>query len=428
MSETKPSAEPEEPAEAAPQEPSEAAAISMHVIQKGGDDGTYLLRTASGRYVKMAPSAYHLVAYRNSGVSFEAIAEGISNRPGGPETKPEEVRRAYGTIVAKLRYIDEQDSLTRSGFWLRWPLISESIVNRLTPLFGVFFRQWPATALLGLMLIAGVVFPQLFVSLRFTGESLTLGYGLLLISLLFHELGHASACSYFGARPRAIGFGIYLVYPVFYSDVSAAWELRPRSRVIVDVAGLYFQGIVGALYVLLYVWTDWEPLLVAILMIAGSSVFSLNPIFKFDGYWMIADALNVHNLSQQPGRIARHVWARLRGKRPEALPWKLWVTSVLSVYSVLSFSIWGLFLWFILPFFAARIAAYPEQAYRFFSALLSGQSPPATEFAISTYMFLLAAFILGRMTYGYGRKLWDMGARGVQKVSAALAKQRELAA
>ena len=398
--------------------------LSLEMVQGLGADGNYMLRTASGRYLKMPPSAYHLLVNRSRGASFEDIAAAMNHKKGSSDVTPEKVRQAHRHVVAKLRKIEEQDSLTRSGFWLRLPLISEEVVNRLTPFFGVFFRKWAAVALLGLIVVAGLVFPRLFVSLQFDNQSLIWGYVLMLGSLILHELGHASACAYFGARPRAIGFGVYLIYPVFYSDVSSAWELERWQRVVVDLAGLFFQGAVGALYVLLYVWLDWEPLLAGILMIAGSGAFSLNPIFKFDGYWMIADALGVHNLSRQPTRVVGHYWARLRGARAEPLPWKPWVTRVLSVYSVLSFSVWGLFIWFVVPFFAARIWAYPGQVIDFLGSLRGGDSSHTMAFAVSTYMFLLAAVIIGRMLQGWLPGLWRLLTQSFKKVTT-LVKQPE---
>ena len=127
------------------------ARVSVHVVQERGEDGTYLLCTGSGRYLKMAPSAYHLLAHRNRGASFEAIAEAMSRRQGGDEVLPEEVEQAHASIMARLRKIEATDSLTRSGFWFRLPLITEAMVNRLAPLFAVFFRPGAAAALLGLI-------------------------------------------------------------------------------------------------------------------------------------------------------------------------------------------------------------------------------------------------------------------------------------
>ena len=42
----------------------------------------------------------------------------------------------------------------------------------------------------------------------------------MLASSFFHELGHASACKYFGVCHGGIGFGLYLNFPVLYTDVT----------------------------------------------------------------------------------------------------------------------------------------------------------------------------------------------------------------
>ena len=55
--------------------------------------------------------------------------------------------------------------------------------------------------------------------------------GLTVASTALHEIGHATACRYGGARPGAIGAGLYLVWPVFYSDVTESYRLaHTRNR------------------------------------------------------------------------------------------------------------------------------------------------------------------------------------------------------
>ena len=67
--------------------------------------------------------------------------------------------------------------------------------------------------------------------------------GLTLASLLFHEFGHASACRYGGARPGVIGFGLYLVWPSLYTDVTDAYRLGRAGRLRTDLGGVYFNAI-----------------------------------------------------------------------------------------------------------------------------------------------------------------------------------------
>src|SRR5262249_50230651 len=51
-----------------------------------------------------------------------------------------------------------------------------------------------------------------------------------LISAVFHEFGHASALRYGGGRARGIGFGLYLMYPAFYTDCTDSYRLSRWAR------------------------------------------------------------------------------------------------------------------------------------------------------------------------------------------------------
>lgn len=75
---------------------------------------------------------------------------------------------------------------------------------------------------------------------------------LLLLSSFVHEIGHASACRHFGVKHGGIGFGLYLTFPVFYTDVSEIWKLKRTERIVVNMAGVYFQLILLIPFFLIY--------------------------------------------------------------------------------------------------------------------------------------------------------------------------------
>ena len=60
------------------------------------------------------------------------------------------------------------------------------------------------------------------------------------VATMFHEIGHATACRYGGAKPGVMGVGLYVIWPVFYTDVTSAYRLgppwspphRPRRRLL----------------------------------------------------------------------------------------------------------------------------------------------------------------------------------------------------
>lgn len=82
-------------------------------------------------------------------------------------------------------------------------------------------------------------------------------------SAAFHELGHAAACRYSGARPGQMGAALYLVWPVFYTDVTESYSLSRRDRLRVDLGGLYFNAIFSVVTFGMWQLTREEGLLVA---------------------------------------------------------------------------------------------------------------------------------------------------------------------
>jgi hypothetical protein len=130
-----------------------------------------------------------------------------------------------------------------------------------------------------------------------------------LAASLFHEVGHCAAVAAFGARVRRVGFGIYWLSPAFFSDVSSAWTLGRWQRVVVDCGGIYFQLLTCGAYALLAVAINspgvQTALQISIMVNLLSVLCSLDPMMKYDGYWIISDALNIPNLRRRSEGVLR---------------------------------------------------------------------------------------------------------------------------
>jgi len=217
---------------------------------------------------------------------------------------------------------------------------------------------------------------------------------LALLSLFVHEFGHATACARFGARPHEIGFGIYLLYPAFYSDVSDAWFLTRWQRVVVDLGGIYFQAVAAAVFVGIYELTGWQPLRASLFLIVGSFVFTINPFFKFDGYWIISDALGVTNLRDQWRTLAAVGRDRLRSRQVRDLPWPKPIVGAVVLCSIFSCILWTRFVINIVPMLIASVHGYTVDAARI--ALMLRHSRQALTirvmagFALRTYVLACA--------------------------------------
>ncbi|MEM6816108.1 MAG: hypothetical protein AAF600_17255 [Bacteroidota bacterium] len=133
-------------------------------------------------------------------------------------------------------------------------------------------------------------------------------------SLFLHELGHASACRKFGADHGGIGFGFYIFTPVLYADVTDAWKLHRRKRIIIDLAGLYMQATLNSFMLCLYLWLGNPAFLQISFISLFGMLFNLNPLFRRDGYWALSDAMNITNLKSKSTKKIKEalsfIWRR----------------------------------------------------------------------------------------------------------------------
>ncbi|HEV8640114.1 MAG TPA: efflux RND transporter periplasmic adaptor subunit, partial [Methylomirabilota bacterium] len=109
-------------------------------------------------------------------------------------------------------------------------------------------------------------------------------------------------CKRFGGHVHEMGFLLIYFQLAFYCNVSDAWLFPEKSkRLWVTTAGPYFEMFLWALAVITWRVTEpgtW-PSAVALVVIATSAFklfINLNPLIKLDGYYLLSDALGMHNL------------------------------------------------------------------------------------------------------------------------------------
>jgi putative peptide zinc metalloprotease protein len=159
--------------------------------------------------------------------------------------------------------------------------------------------------------------------------------GLVMAGLVFHEFGHASACSYGGGRPGAIGVGLYVIWPVLYTDVSDTYRLTRRARVRTDLGGVYFNVLFGVALGALYLAVDYLPVLLAALAMNILIANQLLPFMRFDGYWVISDLTGVPDLFPRLGAALRRV-VRPRGRSIGLDDLKPYARRVVVVWAVIT--------------------------------------------------------------------------------------------
>jgi putative peptide zinc metalloprotease protein len=378
-------------------------------IDTAESDPSYLVSGQGGVQLKLSASAFALLRAVESGTSFDELAEDF-RKSGRPEILASDLEAAYHRMKTEITAIEEKHR-TRArlpvGFWGHLPLLGAALTSRLATRLQGAYHPATATMLLGFMVLGLTAVWTERIPLRLATSTLLPTYGLFFASLLLHELGHASACLRYGAKPSEIGFTFYLFYPAFYSDVSSAWQLRRWQRVIVDLGGAYFQLVVAALFGLAFLASRWQPFELAALMVVYGVTISLNPVFKFDGYWVLADSLGVTNLGAQPRRLLAHFADRLRNRPTRPLPWSPPLTRLLAAYCGVSLAVWALFTIRLFPTLLYLVHVYPAQVAQLAGDFRHGGSVVEDLFALvaSTILLLFVLLILWRLLSSLARGL-----------------------
>ena len=149
----------------------------------------------------------------------------------------------------------------------------------------------------------------------FTLQNLALTWVVFIFVKTAHEFGHGLTCKHFGGEVHEMGAMFIMFTPYLYCNVSDSWLLPAKSkRILVTAAGIFVEMSIAI--VAAWVWMATAPGLLhqicfnIIFMCSVSTVlFNANPLMKFDGYYMMSDALEVPNLKQKSAAAASG-WAQ----------------------------------------------------------------------------------------------------------------------
>src|SRR6185503_11981406 len=287
---------------------------------------------------------------------------------------------ARGVLVGD-RPVQTKRATRSSYLGLRVALIPSSVVNVIGRGLGVLFRR---EAVLPALVATIAVQAWFFFGVRphatlsskpLTGGDALIVMGLVSFGSLIHELGHATAGVRYGCRKITIGWGVYWYFMVLYTDLSEAWRLTRRQRVVLDVAGVYFQLLYLCAITVWYHETGWRLLLYCILLSDLAIASYVSPFFRLDGYWLVSDSLGIANLRQQAGALMARAVVMIRrpdrrGDAAIGLGLDRRATIALTAYAVASVGFFA-WMWFaVLSRFGATLfATYPETLGRLWLAV-----------------------------------------------------------
>jgi putative peptide zinc metalloprotease protein len=228
---------------------------------------------------------------------------------------------------------------------IQFPFVPSAVISRVAVVTRGMFSvavvgTWSLAAVLTQVYFFVAILPRIHVSFASLTPAVVLCIMLLsTVAAIVHEFGHASSAARYGCRNLRIGWGMYLVFTVLWTDVSDAWKLPRYERAVVDVSGIYFESVFLAVILASYLVTQDRVLALAFLFVDLGIAATLNPFFRQDGYWLLADLAGIANLREKQVNWLKHLLSALKVTRPAVVGSIGYMTRrmyvIVALYSVL---------------------------------------------------------------------------------------------
>jgi putative peptide zinc metalloprotease protein len=308
----------------------------------------YIARRADGQVVQLPKMLYDLAEQIDGEAGFAEIAgrfsDAVQRRVEAPDVQMliEEQLRPLGIVAVddggESIELNKVDPLLALKF--RASVVPDRAVRSLTTVFRPLFL--PPVVFAAVVAMIGLDGWLFFVhgvsqSLRHTLYQpllMLMLIGGVVLATAWHEIGHATACRYGGARPGVMGVGIYIVWPAFYTDITDAYRLGKWGRLRTDMGGMYFNAIFALVIAGVYALTSFEPLLLLIVLQNFAIIQQSLPFLRLDGYYILSDLTGVPDIFLRIRSVlASFIPGRPADERVTEL--KAWVRVVVSAYVVL---------------------------------------------------------------------------------------------
>ncbi len=353
----------------------DAVVISRHVYR---GELWYVLRNAlSQRNHRFNTAAYTLIAQMDGKKTVHEIWEIMGQLSMDASPTQDEFIRLLGQlndadliqsdILPSTVELVRKFSGTRTSNWKQKASNPFSLrVSLLNP--DAFLEKWSFLAapfltrsafILWLMIVVcamvAVMINRSELSSSFSDQLLSTANLLMLwltypLVKLFHEFGHAFAVKKWRGNVHDMGIIFLAMTPVPYIDATASGFFpEKRHRIIVSAMGMMVELSIAslALFVWLCVETGWvSAFAYNLMLICGIStiLFNGNPLMRYDGYYMLADLIEIPNLAQRSQKylgflLQRYLFSIRSIESPVTAPgekyWFLLYGPVASCYRVL---------------------------------------------------------------------------------------------
>lgn len=132
---------------------------------------------------------------------------------------------------------------------------------------------------------------------------------------VIHELGHAYSAKHFGLRVPTMGVAFLVMWPVLYTDTGESWKLtQSGQRFAISAAGMAAELTLALFATLTWAVAGDGPMKSMLFLLATTTwittlAINLSPFMRFDGYFLLSDALDIPNLHERSGALAKR-WVR----------------------------------------------------------------------------------------------------------------------
>src|SRR5262245_49586391 len=163
---------------------------------------------------------------------------------------------------------------------------------------------------------------------------------------VIHEFGHGLSCKVFGGEVHEMGALFLCFSPALYCNVSDAWVLPNKwHRIIISAAGIYVELVIAAAATFVWWNTPAQPFVnnmsLSLMVVCSVStvVFNANPLMRYDGYYVLADWLEIPNLREKSNRFLQNlVLDKCLGiEVPPEEYMELWRKILFLTYAVVSY-------------------------------------------------------------------------------------------
>lgn len=284
--------------------------------------------------------------------------------------------------------------------------INSNIVSKIVPLLSFLFKKQ-------VFFILFAIFSVLFSSNLYNNYHdysefniiTILPYFFLLtfISIIFHELGHATAAHYYKAKHGGIGFGFFVYFiPVFFADVTDVWRLNKWKRIVVNSAGVYFEVIFCIILSMIGFSTKNQIIEILALVIAGKALYNLLPFLRADGYWILSDLFNKPNLSFHSfNNLKLIITSWIRGTNHKFKN----IDYFIALYGLFNMVLIGAFFYYQIFLNRDSIINFPKTIINIFTSVYHGGFTMNFNELIKYLSVLIFYVIFIKILIGLGKKL-----------------------